>query len=71
MTTCPHCGQFNETGREICSGCGMVLTTPGGWLFRQTPEPIPIPDVRVGDFFKIGWEIFKDIPAGLSAIFSS
>ena len=69
MTTCPHCGQFNETGRETCSGCGAVLTPPEGIVVSPTPAPIQIPDVRVGDFFKIGWEIFKRYPGGFIGYF--
>lgn len=69
MTTCPHCGQFNETGRETCSACGAALTTAAGAGALQTPEQVQIPDVRVGDFFKIGWEIFKRYPGGFIGYF--
>jgi uncharacterized membrane protein len=65
MTTCPHCGQLNETGSEICRACGTTLTSPGQPAVSPSiAEPIQIPDVNIGDYFKAGWEIFKKYPAG-------
>jgi uncharacterized membrane protein len=69
MTVCPHCGQLNETGRDICRACGAALTTPEQPGVSQKPAPIPIPDVKIRDYFKVGWELFKKYPGGFVGYF--
>jgi uncharacterized membrane protein len=70
MAVCPHCGQENETASETCSACGTALTTPGEPAVSPLlPEQMQIPDVKVTDYFKPGWEIFKKYPAGFVGYF--
>jgi uncharacterized membrane protein len=70
MSHCPHCGQEIETGSESCSACGKSLTTPEEpSVSALVPEQIQIGEVKVGDYFKAGWELFKKYPAGFVGYF--
>jgi uncharacterized membrane protein len=70
MPLCPNCGQEIETGSKSCSACGTSLTTPGeAAASPSVPEQIQIREVKVGDYFKAGWELFKKYPAGFVGYF--
>lgn len=70
MPVCPHCGQENEPGREFCSACGQSLTVPEEpALTSPEPEQLPLPEVKIGDYFRAGWELFKKYPAGFVGYF--
>ncbi len=70
MAVCPHCGQLLETESEICSACGQPLRAPGvpaGSPFF--PEQVQITNIRSGDYFRAGWEVFKKFPVGFIGYF--
>jgi uncharacterized membrane protein len=70
VIVCPQCGQENEPGSETCRACGKSLTTPAEpALSPVISEQMQIADVKVGDYFKAGWEIFKKYPAGFIGYF--
>lgn len=70
MPNCPHCGQEMEPGSETCSACGQSLTPPTEpVVLPAAPEQPQITDVKVGDYFKAGWELFKKYPAGFVGYF--
>jgi uncharacterized membrane protein len=70
MPNCPHCGQEMELGSESCSACGQSLTPPAEpVVFPVAPEQPQITEVKVGDYFKAGWELFKKYPAGFVGYF--
>jgi uncharacterized membrane protein len=70
MPICPHCGQETEAENGYCIVCGQSLTTPEEpSVSPVVPEEIQITEVKVGDYFKVGWEIFKKYPAEFVAYF--
>jgi uncharacterized membrane protein len=70
MAVCPHCGQLIETESEICSACGQPLRPSGEPAGSpQFPEQVDITDVKSGDYFRAGWEIFKKFPVGFVGYF--
>ena len=71
MPNCPHCGQEMEPGSETCSACGQSLTPPAEpeVVPPVAPEQPQITEVKVGDYVKAGWELFKKYPAGFVGYF--
>ena len=70
MAVCPRCGQLIETESEFCSSCGQRLRASGEPAgLPSFPEQIQITDVKSGDYFRSGWEIFKKFPAGFIGYF--
>jgi uncharacterized membrane protein len=70
MPLCPHCGQEIEPGREFCPACGQSLTAPEEPAVSSPKSEQPlIPEVKIGDYFKVGWELFKKYPAGFVGYF--
>ncbi len=66
MPHCPHCGQEIETGSGFCHACGKSLTTPGEpAALPSVPERIRITEVKIGEYFTGGWNLFKKYPVGL------
>ena len=70
MAVCPHCGQMIETEGDICSACGQPLRvsaeSAGSPAFL---EQVHITDVKSGDYFRTGWELFKKFPGGFIGYF--
>ena len=71
MPNCPHCGQELEPGNETCSACDQGLTPPAEpeVVPPVAPEQSQITEVKVGDYVKAGWELFKKYPAGFVGYF--
>jgi uncharacterized membrane protein len=70
MAVCPHCGQLIETESEFCSSCGQRLRASGEPAGSPSfPEQLQITDVKSGDYFRSGWEIFKKFPVGFVGYF--
>lgn len=70
MPTCPHCGQEVEPGREFCPACGQsVAISEEPAVSPQVLQPLPIREVKIGDYFRTGWELFKKYPAGFVGYF--
>ncbi len=70
MTVCPHCGQVVETGSKFCSACGNALTASGEPAGSpRFPEQVQITNIKAGDYFRAGWEVFKKYPAGFIGYF--
>jgi len=60
-----------EPGGETCSACGQSLTPPEEpvVIFPAAPAQPQITEVKVGDYVKAGWELFKKYPAGFVGYF--
>ena len=70
MPLCPQCGQEIEPGSKFCQACGHSLTTSEEAAPPPAvPEPLPVGEVKIGDYFKAGWELFKKYPAGFVGYF--
>jgi len=70
MAVCPHCGQLLETESEFCSACGQPLRASGEPAGSPAfPEQVHITEVKSGDYFRAGWEIFKKFPGGFIGYF--
>jgi hypothetical protein len=70
MAVCPHCGQVVEPGKEYCSACGQALPVSGGVAGPSSlPDQVDITEVKSGDYFRTGWEIFKKFPVGFAGYF--
>ena len=70
MAICPHCGQETETENGYCIVCGQSLTTPEEpTIPPPVAEQLPIMEVKIGDYFRAGWELFKKYPAGFVGYF--
>ena len=70
MAVCPHCGQLVETESQICSACGQPLRPSGAPTgLSDFPEQVQITDIKSGDYFRAGWEIFKKFPVGFVGYF--
>ncbi len=70
MPNCPHCGQEIETGSGFCHACGQsVIVQEEASAPVSVPEQIQIGEVKAGDYFKAGWELFKKYPAGFIGFF--
>jgi len=70
MAVCPHCGQQIDTESEICSACGQPLSASAAPAGSPVyPEQAHIMDVKIGDYFRAGWEIFKKFPGGFIGYF--
>jgi len=70
MAICPHCGQETETESGTCIVCGQSLTmSEEPPVSSALPEEIQIKEVKAGDYFKTGWELFKKYPAGFVGYF--
>jgi uncharacterized membrane protein len=70
VTVCPHCGQVVETEAKFCSACGKSLAASGEPAGSSSlPEQIQITNIKAGDYFRAGWEIFKKYPAGFIGYF--
>lgn len=70
MAVCPHCGQMLETESEFCSACGQPLRASGEPAGSpQFPEQVHITEIKSGDYFRAGWEIFKKFPGGFIGYF--
>lgn len=64
MPSCPHCQQEILTDSVYCSHCGKAVaeTVP---LPAETPESAPTSaDLRLGEYLKTGWGLFKRYPLG-------
>jgi uncharacterized membrane protein len=65
MSNCPHCGQEIEIGSESCSACGKSLPSLEETAASPSvPERIKIGEVKISDYLRGGWELFKKYPAG-------
>jgi uncharacterized membrane protein len=70
MAVCPHCGQLIDTESQICSACGQPLRALGEPAGSPAfPEQVNITDIKSGDYFRAGWEIFKKFPVGFVGYF--
>jgi hypothetical protein len=70
MAVCPHCGQLIETESGICSACGQPLRPLGEPADSPLlPEQVHITELRSGDYFRTGWEVFKKFPVGFIGYF--
>jgi hypothetical protein len=70
MAVCPRCGQLIETESEICSACGQSLRPAGEPAGSPAyPVQVYITEVKIGDYFRAGWEIFKKFPVGFVGYF--
>ncbi len=70
MSICPHCGQETETENGSCIVCGQSLTTPEEPASASpVAEQLPITEVKIGDYFRAGWALFKAYPAGFVGYF--
>jgi hypothetical protein len=57
-----------EPGSESCSACGQSLPTPEESSL-QAPERIQIKEVKIGEYFTGGWNLFKKYPVGFISYF--
>ena len=65
MPRCSGCGNQLTGAEQHCPACGQsteVGTNLHGPALPQPPRALPL-----GNYIKIGWELFNNIPAGLSA----
>lgn len=70
MPPCPHCGQEIEPGSESCPACGQSLAaSQEPAVTPSVSAQIPITEVKIGDYFRAGWELFKKYPAGFIGYF--
>lgn len=62
---CPHCSQEIEAGSMFCRYCGgRIEPSPPPLTESGEPRPTGLKELRLGEYLKTGWEIFKQYPLG-------
>lgn len=67
MPACPGCGRPLTGTEETCPACGMptnFVAPPTGPSSFRSLQALPL-----GDYFRTGWELFKQYPGGFIGFF--
>jgi hypothetical protein len=65
MPQCPHCGNQLTGTEEHCPACGQPTNIPPPRT--DAPQPPRLQTLPLGNYIKIGWDIFKQYPGGFVA----
>jgi uncharacterized membrane protein len=67
MPECSQCGQPLNAAETQCPACGQPVNSSPPETGPLTPPEVE--SLRLGDYFKTGWEIFKQYPLAFISFF--